>query len=208
MPPNYQAYLDLGIPPWTSQAGPLLPQSVTADYGEGVLEKVHYGAFLGWCENYRWWIEIGRHLSPGLLGKIGLVDVEHQAGGHSCIAWLCVGLPVKISSDMLGFAAELVRDHYHALGGHLDGNRGDAHDAESRLAYRKRLASVGLSADLDLTISGYRFMESVYPIDATDRNLKRFLAQPGQALGALGPVLAVEGAREKLAMFLLAENSD
>lgn len=51
-------------------------------------------------------------------------------------------------------------------------------------------------------------MELVYPLDATDQNLAAFLARPEAALDALQPILERPTARETLALFIIADNSD
>lgn len=118
IPAGYQPYVDLGIARWSTwEEGRIrnraFPYVVMADYGAGVIEPVRFGAFLGWCQNYRWWLEIAAGLPKGLLADLDLLDIEHQASGHSTIAWFCNAMPVEIAPLYVDFAAELCRSRYH-----------------------------------------------------------------------------------------------
>jgi hypothetical protein len=212
IPPDYQRYLDLGIPQWSiGDEGPLRDRvfsgCVEVEYGQGApTSTIRFGAFVGWQLNYRRWLEMAETLPAGAIAATGLLDMEHQAGGLSCIPWFCHGLPVVIHADYLAFAAGICRNHYHVCNGYLDGE--ESYTAPLLRAYLERMRAAGLDVDCDMSRHGCSFMEAVYPMEGSDRNLRRFLADPQTALKRLAPILAFPGMREKLRIFLLCDNCD
>lgn len=188
---------------------PFFPHCVTADYVSltptGVTvatpQQVGFGAVLGWCEPLGWWIDLAASIGPGFR-RLGLLGIEHQAGGHHCIPWFIVGIQVAIADAYVDFAANLVRDYYHADGGHF-WNPG----ADKIALYLERLRDSGLSAEKSLA-SGHPLMESVYPIDASDRNLSGFLADFDGAMGRVQPLVSRPEVRGRLRVYVLADNSD
>jgi hypothetical protein len=149
----------------------------------------------------QWWVDLAGTLSLPLLDRFGLLEVEHQGAGHSCIPWFCVATPVSIHDAYIGFVRELCSHFFHAHGGWMDGVNVSEHEQ-----YLDLLRTVGLTADCLSEFKG--LMESVYPMDATDKNLSSLLAQPAKALTSLGPLLSDATARERLRIFVLADNSD
>lgn len=212
IPADYQRYLDLGIPQWgTSDEGPVrdyaFPECVEVEYGQGApTSTIRFGAFVGWQLNYRRWLEVAESLPSGAIAEAGLLDIEHQGGGLSCIPWYCDALPAAIHPNYLPFAAGLCRDHYHVVNGYLDGE--EYYTAPLLRAYLEKMRAAGLEVKCDMSRHGCGFMEAVYPMDGSDRNLRRFLAEPEAVLGRLAPILAFPGMREKLRIFLLCDNCD
>ena len=212
IPDHYRPYAELGIMQWSTwEEGPIrdraFPHRVMADYGGGVIEPVRFGAFLGWRENFRWWLDIAEGLPKGLLAALDLLEIEHQASGHSTIAWFCNAMPVQIAPALVAFAAELCRSRYHLVDHYLNPAAG-AERRDYVASYRDSLASVGLTAQAALGADGGDLMEAVYPLDASAHNLGTLLAHPQAALDALRPILERPSARDALTMFILADNSD
>lgn len=202
--PLFEAFARLRITPWTTwDEGPTreraFPHSVVADY-DGTPSDIRYGAFLGWVEGLQWWADLANRLSLHSFDQLDLLDIEHQAGGHSCIAWSCVASPVAIHGSCVGFAGDLCRHYFHAHGGWMNG------DVREEEQYRKRLATVGLTANCLSEHGG--LIESVYPFDATDGNLASLLSDPRKALSDLAPLSSDATARERLRIYILADNSD
>jgi hypothetical protein len=209
MTPDYQRYLELGLPCWSGESGgdadPIFRHEVRAEYDPGVFEQVRFGAVVGWQANARWWLDTAGRLPPGALRASGLLDVEHQAGGHRCNPWFCVGLPVRILPDRVPLAAALCRDHFHSQGGYLS-NSGDPYDAHWLTAYKARVRQAGLTVDDDL--ARRNFMEAVYPLDATDGNFRALLVDPQGVRTRMQPILDAGAPGVPAAIFILAENSD
>jgi hypothetical protein len=202
-------YMKLGFTNWSSwEEGPVrdlfFPYEVVADY-EGVPTPIRFGAFIGWFENIRWWIDLADSLSKGALRRLDLLGLEHQGGGHNCIPWNCTVRPVAIHNDYLAFAADLCRDNYHAYGGWMNFSQPDHGQIVAR--YLTRLEDVGLTGACVAEIQG-GLMESVYPIDGSDKNLQAFLADPAKVLNELRPMLNRPVARASTKIFIIADNSD
>ena len=203
-PSFVEAYRQLQVTPWSTwEKGSLkdraFPHSTAATYNGNPCD-IRFGAFLGWTEHMRWWVDLASRLSLPSLDPFDLIEIEHQGGGHSVITWFCVAMPVEISRPSLSFVEDLCRHYFHALGGHLDGSLDEAEN------YLHRISEMGLTADCLQEQNG--LMESVYPFDATDTNLRSLLAGPSEALAALEPLLSDSTARERLRIFVIADNSD
>lgn len=206
MTTDWERFRSLGIASWdTSDEGPLqeerLPYSTFGDY-DGHPVPIRFGAFLAWTQPVAFWNKVARTLAPGLLPRSGLLYIVHQAGGHACLQLGCVGRPVELGESALEWATALCRDHYHAERGWFSEGT-----PANIAAYRERARSIGLTADLlDDLCAGYDLVESLYPLDASDRNLRILLRDGIPA--PLAPILAKPEIRDGMIVLLIADNSD
>jgi hypothetical protein len=203
---DWDRFRTLGITSWhTWDEGPdrdrRMPYSTVGDHG-GHPVPIRFGAFLVWTQPVGFWNELAPTLAPGVLQRAGLIYILHQAGGHACLQLGYVGRPVELAEPALEWATTLCRDHYHAEQGWFsEGTPGNI------AAYRERARSLGLTADLlDDLAAGYDLVESLYPLDASDRNLEILLR--GGIPTALVPLLENREIRRRMIFVLLADNSD
>jgi hypothetical protein len=200
-----ESFLRLELPfEHTGDDGPvrecIFRYCVVADYN-GQPVEVRFGALLGWAESMDWWVGLANRLFLPSLGHLGLIDLEHQAGGHSCQPWFCMAAPVGLKDAAVPFVGELCRYYFHAHGGWMVPRYVNV-DQE----YRDRINSFGLTANC---LTDRRdLMESVYPMDATDQNLVALLSEPSASLATLAPLLLDANARSQLRMYIIADNSD
>lgn len=202
----WDRFRTLGIASWnTSDEGPLrerfMPGSTVGDHGgHGV--PIRFGAFLVWTQSIAMWNALAPTLAPGVLERSGLIYILHQAGGHACLQLGYVGRPVELAEQALEWAASLCRDYYYSEQGWF--SEGTPNNIA---AYRERAGSLGLTAGLlDDLAAGYDLVESLYPLDATDRNLDILLR--GGIPATLAPLLENREIRRRMIFVLLADNSD
>lgn len=176
------------------------PYSVAADY-DGNPYEVRFGALLGWAESMDWWVSLAQRTSLPSLPHLGLIDFEHQAGGHSCNPWFCVTAPVRLREPAVSFVGDPCSYYFHSHGGWMVPRYVNV-DQE----YWDRLKRSGLTANC--LIHRRDLMESVYPMDATDQNLATLLLEPSACLAKLAPLVSDATARNQLRIYVIADNSD
>lgn len=201
---------------WTDETRRLreraMPHAFTASQPNA---EARFGAFLGWHWHAVDACRIGyqaSQLGAETLARMDLLNIEHQSGGHACRDFSFLGRPVAIHEAYVQVAAGLCRHYWHAWGGgfYFQPRNPEARNAmrEEVARYRASLRDVGLSASFALGIDDNMLQVSVYPLDGTNANLARLLADPDRDLRALGPLAANPELRELLCVVILADNSD
>lgn len=128
--------------------------------------------------------------------------LEHQCGGYACEQQRMVATRLTPRASVLPALKRIAREGLYAESGHF--NRRDI--LASRIAdYVASLASMGLDCEASW---GY-LSESLYPVDATQKNLNR-VAENGPSLELLADWSNVVRARysKDPVIFFMTENSD
>lgn len=177
---------------------------------DGYSSVVKFGAFLSWPDGSSKWSVFNAianrldRLSEKQRAALGLVDIDHQASGHSCSQHAFIARPIQIAPEMLPFAERLCARFYHAHGGwFIEGEEFGLtaqFDAEVRAA---GLVPYAHSAPQRQTP-----VESIYPIAATVGNIRRFVSDHRIVMRQLAPLFGDPFLRSDLFILILAENSD
>ena len=132
-----------------------------------------------------------------------LFVISHQAGGHHCQQPEFLATPLSLSPAGAEVAAKLARHYFHHQSDHFCGDM-----PQDVGEYREWLRRFSLTATAVLgPNSGHRLLESVYPLDASSKNLDVLAGGPS-ALDGLQPILRNQEALARLAIIILADNSD
>ena len=97
--------------------------------------------------------------------------LHHQAGGHSCEQYYFVGTRIALRPPLYPVLRQIARDRYPGGRSGWDSSNFSAH----ALAYNQDEMQIYRSdiAELGLTYTGTWLTESMYPFDATLKNLRR-----------------------------------
>lgn len=185
------------------------PYQALARY-DGHSSIVKFGAFLSWPDVFREGSVLHAiadrldRLSEKQLAALNLVDIDHQASGHSCSQHAFIARAIQIAPEMLPFAKRLCAHFYHAHGGWFEA--GETFGLTAR--FEAEIRAAGLVPYDHSAPQRQTPVESIYPIAATPRNIRRFVSDHSGVMRQLAPLFANPFLRANLLILILAENSD
>ncbi|WP_395331965.1 hypothetical protein WBP06_03705 [Novosphingobium sp. BL-8H] len=160
------------------------------------------GLFIGWEEEIHWWRRALDGLPPEAIKRARIQVAHHQNSGTACRPFAGQLSPVAIAEDMMSPVIDLCRHYYQSNAGAF--TYPYEKYPEISKDYRDRVEGIGLTADHLLG----EIREGVYPLDATEENVCKLLADPGEAVRMTEIINNFPGAKERLRLFVLADNSD
>ena len=163
--------------------------------------EVPFCAMLAWVPNRNWTEPSGLHtdIPNSEIEESGLIQMEHQAAGHSCLQILIEGFPFELSSWGEARARSLVIQYWNRLSGLFE-----QHGLERVESFRRQMLPL---TTVCLEQKRVPLCESFYAFDYTDENLQRVAADPGalkREVAALGSWVDPS----KAVLCFVAENSD
>ena len=160
-----------------------------------------FGLFLGWQrrpDTARAFLDVASEAAAVFAWRF--LGLWHQCGGHICWQEGFLVTPVRIHGEAIEAAKEIVNKYWYS-------NLQNSPAARFYLEYKAFTGSHGIAVDEALARTDC-FMESIYPMDASEINLERLAADPDRHKMALEPFMKNKILADRLCIFLISDNCD
>lgn len=182
---------------YDDEIGPeLMPHRFATPWG-----AQSFGAVMGW----RWTKDLKETIASAalqLVQPLTLFDFEHQAGGYSTNGIRLVGVPITIHEQQQHFVQSLCERFYGAYGGWF------VRECPEMILEVDRVITDGGLTPYDHAHGSIPMMEGLYPLAASSRNIHRLVANAGTLAVNFASLLRLPDLRARLALIIVAENSD
>ena len=160
------------------------------------------GAFIGWEEDLDWWRAALNVVPHEVITRARIQVAHHQNSGTACRPFVGQLTTAAVAEGMMVPIIELCRHYYKSNSGSC--TFPDKNYPEIAEQYRTRIGSIGLTAD---HLHG-EIREGIYPLDASEANFRKLLANPSDADRLSEIVATYPPAMKRMRLFILADNSD
>lgn len=159
-----------------------------------------YGLFVGWeftVDTARAFLEVSSR--EARVVATTFLDTIHQSGGHSCWQDRLLVAPVRLRADAEASVRDIVTRYWFT-------NLQRADD-EVRQNFFELAQQRGLDTSEALARTSC-LKEAIYPLDASETNMKRLAADPERQERLLKPFMADDRLLKRLCLFIISDNSD